>query len=865
MPDTSMGPRVGHVPVLLVLLLAAAAAPAQNPCALAWQPGISGLRGMDGPVEALATFDAGSGPALYAGGSFAAAGAVPAANIARWNGSLWLPVGGGMNGTVLSLAVFDDGTGPALYAGGTFTSAGGVPAANIARWNGATWSAVGGGTDGAVYVLFVHDDGTGPKLFAGGAFTAAGGLPVNFVARWSGTAWSALGSGMNGVVLCLASFDDGNGSALYAGGGFTAAGGAPANRVARWNGLSWQTLGAGTDGFIWSLAAFDGGTGPALWAGGSFAQAGGVAAPAIAAWRNGAWAAAGAGFPGFQIRVKALAVFDDGSGPALFLGTNSTLTSGIARWSGAAWTTVGGGVNGECRTLAAFDPGGGPALFAGGDFTLAGGLGADRIAAWRGTWSTTGWGFDGSVDALAAFDDGSGTKLFADGGFTTAGGVAANHVGRWNGVAWTPAGLGLGGPSFPNTVKALAAYDDGTGAALYAAGDFAAAPGGGPAVIARWNGTVWTALPGTFSAGPFGIPEITCLAVFDDGSGPALYAGGTFFFPGVAGTNNIARWNGAAWSAVGGGVSGGSVSSLIVFDDGTGPALYAGGSFYTAGAVSAGRIARWNGAWAPVGPGTGAVAGLAIHDEGSGPRLWAAANFGGTGSLVRWDGTAWTVVVSAYFGQVRALASWDDGSGPGLYVGGPFQAFFGPGWSQIPAVRIGRWQSGAISGVGSGMTGPQPSEVRTVLGYDDGSGPSLYAGGSFELAGGIPSGHLARWHAPRPVIFLSQPGGPGAGGIVTLAGLRATGEYVTVFSLDPCVAGPGSGPYLGLCSNNLPVLLSQLLVPLPSPPFHFIAAASPVSFGPFAVAPGLVIEAITVDVSGGVLGCWSPVRRYTTL
>jgi hypothetical protein len=35
---------------------------------------------------------------------------------------------------VFALTVFDDGTGPALYAGGTFNSAGGVPASRIAAW-----------------------------------------------------------------------------------------------------------------------------------------------------------------------------------------------------------------------------------------------------------------------------------------------------------------------------------------------------------------------------------------------------------------------------------------------------------------------------------------------------------------------------------------------------------------------------------------------------------------------------------------------------------------------------------------------------------------------------------------------------------
>ena len=47
-----------------------------------------------------------------------------------------------------------------------------------------------------------------------------------------------------------------------------------------------------------------------------------------------------------------------------------------------------------------------------------------------------------------------------------------------------------------------------------------------------------------------------------------------------------------------------AVAGLTVFDDGTGPALYAGGGFTTAGGVSANYIAKWNGsAWSPLGSG----------------------------------------------------------------------------------------------------------------------------------------------------------------------------------------------------------------------------------------------------------------------
>lgn len=74
----------------------------------------------------------------------------------------WLPIFGpapGVDGVVhttmqldlgvVALAVFDDGSGPALYAGGTITSASGPPVGRIARWDGAPLSLVSGTTPGS--------------------------------------------------------------------------------------------------------------------------------------------------------------------------------------------------------------------------------------------------------------------------------------------------------------------------------------------------------------------------------------------------------------------------------------------------------------------------------------------------------------------------------------------------------------------------------------------------------------------------------------------------------------------------------------------------------------------------------------------
>jgi hypothetical protein len=204
------------------------------------------------------------------------------------------------------------------------------------------------------------------------------------------------------------------------------------------------------------------------------------------------------------------------------------------------------------------------------------------------SWSALGLGANGPVRALAVFDDGGGPALHAGGFFTTAGGVAAKRIARWNGSGWTALGGGTSGP-----VLALAVFDDGSGPALYAGGDFKNAGGIAVNGIARWDGSSWTALAGGVIQAE---ASVYALTVHDDGSGPALFAGGSFGTAGGVAARNIARWNGSSWSPLGSGVGGfglDRVEALAAYDDGGGPALYAGGTFTSATDSSDSFLAKW--------------------------------------------------------------------------------------------------------------------------------------------------------------------------------------------------------------------------------------------------------------------------------
>src|SRR5262245_6472774 len=133
-------------------------------------------------------------------------------------------------------------------------------------------------------------------------------------------------------------------------------------------------------------------------------------------------------------------------------------------------------------------------------------------------------------------------------------------------------------PGTDNFVRAIAVYEDGSGQALYVGGDFNVAGGVTPIRIAKWDGSSWSALGSGMNE------PVYALTVYDDGGGPALYAGGDFTIAGGVAASKIARWDGSSWSALGSGMSGGgAVLALTVYDDGGGPALYAGGGFCTGG------------------------------------------------------------------------------------------------------------------------------------------------------------------------------------------------------------------------------------------------------------------------------------------
>jgi trimeric autotransporter adhesin len=243
--------------------------------------------------------------------------------------------------------------------------------------------------------------------------------------------------------------------------------------------------------------------------------------------------------------------------------------------------------------------------------------------------------------------------------------------------------------------------------------------------------------------------------------------GGSFEFAGGLPALNIARWDGQAWHSVGDSV--GTVNTFRVWNDGSGPALYAGGNILSIGGVTAAGIARYNGsAWAPLGDGVtggfGRVNAIAIYNDGSGDALYAGGNFTHAGgvpaeNIARWDGAAWSALngggTSGGTNTISGMAVFDDGNGPALFVAGGFTTAGG-----LSVNRIARWTSQGWSELPFGVTHPSLATISTLLVYDDGSGigPALYIGGGFTAAGTEPAGSLTRWGCGAAVCYANCDG-----------------------------------------------------------------------------------------------------------
>jgi hypothetical protein len=314
---------------------------------------------------------------LIAGGIFSSAGDTTVDGIARWDGTAWHPLGqgtdlSGLDAAVLALLVYGDD----LIAAGSFTKAGDAPAANVARWDGSAWHPLGAGVDASVLTMTTYLG----SIAVGGMFTMAGDVEAGGLALWDGTAWSPIDSDVpesdHPVMVTALTID---GVALIAGGDFRSGAGISEGVVERWDGGQWTRLGDAANGAIAALTVWNG----RLIAGGTFTKIGSTTVNGLASWDGTVWQPVGSGvsvnlegfpYPG----VAVLGVFEgDLMVGGFFRKAGDIWANCIARWDGSAWQATGG-TDLPVLALTVLDDG----LIVGGGFTWAGGIFVDRIARW---------------------------------------------------------------------------------------------------------------------------------------------------------------------------------------------------------------------------------------------------------------------------------------------------------------------------------------------------------------------------------------------------------------------------------------------------------------------------------------------------
>lgn len=312
---------------------------------------------------------------IYACGPILFSGTTYVNGIARWTGSLWLPLQSGTSwGVPYAMTSYNS----ELTVGGDFQSISGCTGCKkIARWDGADWHNLNNGiTNGTIECMAVFNG----DLYVGGNILTVDSMPMKHIARWNGSNWYPVCTFSGGLshLKCMTVFNN----ELYIGGYFWSINGNTMYNIAKFDGTTWSDVGGGTWGSV--SAMFADSINNRLYISGNITDVNNGAIPCpsnVAFWDGANWHPVG---NGPSMYPKELCMFKNelyvgfGSFPVNSIG--DTLAC-IARWDGTDWQSVGGGVN--C-TVHAFLPYGND-LIVGGCFTQACDSAVSLIAVWKDT------------------------------------------------------------------------------------------------------------------------------------------------------------------------------------------------------------------------------------------------------------------------------------------------------------------------------------------------------------------------------------------------------------------------------------------------------------------------------------------------
>ncbi len=331
-------------------------------------------------------------------------------------------------------------------------------------------------------------------------------------------------------------------------------------------------------------------------------------------------------------------------------------------------------------------------------------------------------GLNNNAVCMAESPDG---KIYVGGNFTNAGGVTnADYLARWNPVTevWEAAGIN----SSLGTITGIQCIKFDSNGDLYVGGQFTGLGGANGINIVKITDLSGTP---TINALGTGVVGNGVFAIEIDSNGD-VYVGGLFTSAGgVSNTNNIAMWNGTAWSALSTTMLNFTVRALSFAPNGD---LYIGGAFTnTAYPYLCKYPLDHSLGFRAVGTNTdinNIVYALAFGATGY---LYVGGDFTNAGGnanadyIAKWSGSKWESLGTGTNGSVLDIAV---NSGK-VYVSGAFTTAGGLTLTDRVAVFTnGAWQPLDIDLPGT-------VAIWSTLPASDGS---LYISGAFSTAGETP-------------------------------------------------------------------------------------------------------------------------------
>ena len=490
--------------------------------------------------------------------------------------------------------------------------------------------------------------------------------------RLSTGGWEVPGIGAGGPNTVIYAFAVSPKGHIYAGG----TGGS--DNLRGWDGSAWADCGVMTGTKVIAALAFDP-SGTVLYVGGAFTNFGGVACNNIAKYTlpasgvSGGTVAALGGTPGTNGKVHAIITVPTSSGHDTYIFGVFTQAGGAsanyaAKWTGAAWTTLGPN-SGTATGIYCADLAPDNSIVFGGSITSMGTVSAPTglaVANTTGSLSTGDYNYKvsaltGTGETLPTSNAGSGTNATGKSvTWNAVTGATGYKVYRQN-----PLGSGIYTYLTTTTTNSLTdtgQYTIGSALPLSTATD-----GSRTTNVGKYN-TVSNYFAGLGQTGTNG--QVNAIAMAPDGVG--VYAGGAFTAADGVPANRVAYCNGLIWGALGdndlgGGMSGGSVQALKVLPTGE---VAVGGAHTTLINALVGTLGANLAYWIP---GSIGATGVWVHSDVTFPasttvfaflvdhnkQLWVGFDNSGTGTI-----SATTTVTQS--GMAGAFLSY-----PRVFVQGP--------------------------------------------------------------------------------------------------------------------------------------------------------------------------------------------------